>query len=131
MGIQRDNYRNVRRADLRKRHFFPLFPGNYLTCSPVFPQTQGMTGKTLTQADKAERERIGATIRQVREMRGYKPDEFANEVGISRPYLANIEAGRKPLTEVLLGRIARKLDVRQIVIVRDGYFTPAQMDDAA
>lgn len=81
-----------------------------------------MTGKKLTRAEQAERERIGATVRQLREMRGYKPDQFASEVGISRPYLANIEAGRKPLTEVLLARIALTLHVEQIVICRAGYF---------
>ena len=90
-----------------------------------------MTGKTLSSAEKAERERIGATIRQVREMRGFKPDEFASEIDISRPYLANIEAGRKPLTEVLLGRIAKVLDVRQVVIVREGYFASDELDPAA
>lgn len=55
-------------------------------------------------------------------MRGFKPDEFANEIGISRSYLANIEAGRKPLTEVLLGRVSKALDVRPLVIVRHDYF---------
>lgn len=55
-------------------------------------------------------------------MRGFKPDEFANELDISRPYLANIEAGRKPLTEVLLARAARVLGVRQVAIIRDGYY---------
>lgn len=81
-----------------------------------------MTGKPLSEADQAERDRIGATIRQIREMRGFKPDEFASKINISRPYLANIEAGRKPLTEILLARIAKELSVRQIVIVREGYF---------
>lgn len=89
-----------------------------------------MTGKTLSQAEQAERIRVGATCRQLREMRGFKPDQFANEIGISRPYLANIEAGRKPLTEVLLARIADKLGVEQIVICREGYFEPAEVDAA-
>ncbi|WP_219924431.1 helix-turn-helix domain-containing protein [Nocardioides campestrisoli] len=70
----------------------------------------------------AERERIGATVRAFREGAGFKPDEFANEIGISRPYLANIEAGRKPLTKILLARIAKTLDVRKVAIVREGYF---------
>lgn len=84
-----------------------------------------MTGKKITKAQQAERDRMGATIRQLREMRGYTPDQFANEVGISRPYLSNIEAGRKPLTEILLARISLKLGVGQIVICRDGYFEEA------
>ncbi len=81
-----------------------------------------MTGTKLTALDQAERERVGATIKEFREARGFKPDEFASQVDISRPYLANIEAGRKPLTKVLLARIALALNVRQIAIVREGYF---------
>ncbi|UXE05013.1 Cro protein [Gordonia phage Lton] len=65
-----------------------------------------------------ERERVGVTLRTLRELRGYKPDEFANAIGISRPYLANIEAGRKNLTNVLLARAAKALDVPQIAIRR-------------
>ncbi len=81
-----------------------------------------MTGTKLTALDQAERDRVGATIKEFREARGMKPDEFANQVDISRPYLANIEAGRKPLTKVLLSRMAAVLNVRQAAIVRAGYF---------
>lgn len=66
----------------------------------------------------AEDVRVGTTIRVMREMRGYRPDDFASTIGISRPYLANIEAGRKHLTEVLLARAAKALDVPQIAIRR-------------
>ena len=61
--------------------------------------------------------RIGATLRTLRETRGFKPDPFASGIGISRPYLANIEAGRKKLTNVLLARAAEKLQVEQIAIM--------------
>lgn len=84
-----------------------------------------MTTNKLSNIEEAERERIGATIKAIRQMRGFKPDEFASEVGISRPYLANIEAGRKPLTEVLLARMADALTVEQVVIARVGYFEVA------
>lgn len=82
-----------------------------------------MTPKTLQAAETVERNRIGATLRQLREIRGYKPDELASKVGISRPYLANIEAGRKPLTQILLAKIAAELNVRPSAIVPAGYFT--------
>lgn len=62
--------------------------------------------------------RIGATLRTIRELRGFKPDPFASEIGISRPYLANIEAGRKKLTDVILARAAKALAVEQIAIMR-------------
>lgn len=45
-------------------------------------------------------------------------DPFASSIGISRPYLANIEAGRKKLTNVLLARAAAELQVEQIAIMR-------------
>lgn len=61
--------------------------------------------------------RVGATLRTIRELRGYKPDPFASVIGISRPYLANIEAGRKKLTDVLLARAAAALKVEQIAIM--------------
>lgn len=61
--------------------------------------------------------RVGATLRTIRELRGYKPDPFASAIGISRPYLANIEAGRKKLTDILLARAATALKVEQIAIM--------------
>ncbi|QSM00081.1 helix-turn-helix DNA binding domain protein [Gordonia phage Cashline] len=69
---------------------------------------------------------MGATLRTIRELRGFKPDEFASTIGISRPYLANIEAGRKPLTDVLLARAAKALDVAQIAIRR-----PVEIEEVA
>lgn len=66
--------------------------------------------------------RVGSTIREFRELRGLKPDEMANKVGISRSYLANIEAGRKRLTPELAARVAALLMVRQISILRPDEF---------
>lgn len=61
--------------------------------------------------------RVGATLRTFRELRGEKPDPFASAIGISRPYLANIEAGRKKLTNVILARAAARLQVDQVAIM--------------
>ena len=77
-------------------------------------------------AEPRDDERVGATVRQFREMRGLKADELATKVGISRAYLANIEAGRKRLTPVLLARVAAELQVPQIAIMRaDASAVPA------
>lgn len=84
-----------------------------------------MPAKPVELAEQNERIRIGATVRELREARGYKPDEFASLCGISRPYLANIEAGRKALTKILLARFASVLNARQVSIVRPGYFEDA------
>lgn len=78
--------------------------------------------QNISELEQVERRRIGATLRTFRETRGFTADEFARELGISRPYLANIEAGRKALTEVLLGKASRTLQVRQVAIVREGYY---------
>jgi transcriptional regulator with XRE-family HTH domain len=75
-----------------------------------------MPPKTITEAELKERVRVGATLRRIRTLRGWKPDEFANKIGISRSYLANIEAGRKPLTDIHLARCAQVLDCDQIDI---------------
>lgn len=79
----------------------------------------------LTEAETAERRRIGATIKELRSRSGWKTDQFAQEIGISRPYLANIEAGRKPVTKQLVARIAAALDVPQLAIVRPDLFPDA------
>jgi len=72
--------------------------------------------KNLTDAEKAERTRTGATLRTLREIRGWKLGTFANEIGISYAYLSNIEAGRKPLTNQILARSALLLKVEQMAI---------------
>lgn len=72
-----------------------------------------------------ERVRIGHTLRTIRETKGFKLGEFATELGISYAYLSNIEAGRKRLTPQLLAKSAALLDVRQVALVRDGYFDEA------
>lgn len=66
--------------------------------------------------------RVGATIRTLRELRGLKHDELANKIDVSRPYLVNIESGRKRLRPVHAARIAAVLGVRQISILRPDEF---------
>ena len=71
-------------------------------------------------------ERVGRTIRTMREMRGMTADELATAVGKSRPYIANIEAGRKPLPTLLLPRVAAALCVPQMAIL-----SPAELQPVA
>ena len=75
-----------------------------------------MTPKTLDPAQAAERIRVGATLRTIRSIRGWKLGAFATEIGVSYAYLSNIEAGRKPLPDHLLARAAKVLEVDQISI---------------
>lgn len=94
---------------------FPLF---LLQSSLEFPYSLPMAEKTTEQ----EMIRVGSTIREFRELRGVKADELANGIGISRPYLANIEAGRKRLQPELAAKIAEFLVIRQISILRPDEF---------
>lgn len=75
-----------------------------------------------TVGEQAEHEHQGVALRTIRELRGMTVDQLAAEMGISRPYLANIEAGRKKLSQVLLAKAADALAVPQIALVREGYF---------
>ncbi|WP_164490584.1 helix-turn-helix domain-containing protein [Rhodococcus qingshengii] len=63
--------------------------------------------------------RVGGTLRALRELRGFSPGQFAEALQISRPYLVNIESGRKRLTNILLARAAATLRVEQIAIMRE------------
>ena len=81
-------------------------------------EPSGTRRKAKRPAAPTEAERVGATLRTIRELRGWTVDELAREIGISRPYLANIEAGRKPLSDVLLAKIADQLRIRQLAIMR-------------
>lgn len=58
-----------------------------------------------------ERTRSGATVKALREAYGWRLGKFASALEISHSYLANIEAGRKPLTPELARRIADTLGV--------------------
>lgn len=80
---------------------------------------------TVTPEQRGERIRIGATVREFRQARGIRQEELAEALGISRSYLSNIEAGRKPLTKLLLAKFAAHLNVTQASIVRAGYFEDA------
>ncbi len=75
-----------------------------------------------------ERIRVGATLRALREKSGLRLGDMANAFTppISYSYLSNIEAGRKPLTPVLLAQSAKILDVPQAAIAK-----PMLIADAA
>lgn len=75
-----------------------------------------MVRQIVSAAIQADRARVGATLRALRRTRGWTLCEFAVALGISHPYLSNIEAGRKPLPDHLLARASRALDVEQIAI---------------
>lgn len=62
----------------------------------------------------------GAAIKALRIAYGWKTDPFAAKVGISTPYLVNIEAGRKPGSPDVLRKIAETLNV-PLAAITSGY----------
>lgn len=71
-------------------------------------------------APQVDWERVGATLRALRDARGATTAEMAALLGISYSYLSNIEAGRRPLTPALLVKVAHILAVPQLAILRPG-----------
>jgi len=61
---------------------------------------------------------IGSRIRTLRQARTITQSQLASAAGISRPTLANYEAGRQTMTVRALDAIARALgvDLRDLVI---------------
>ena len=80
------------------------------------PYCPGMTSPSTASVIRADRIRVGATLRTLRRTRGWRVCEFASALGISHAYLSNIEAGRKSLPDHLLARAAQLLEVEQIAI---------------
>lgn len=72
-----------------------------------------------------EHVREGATLRAFREKSGLKVGQAANALDISYSYLANIEAGRKALTPILLARTAALYGIPQAAIARPDLFADA------
>ena len=69
--------------------------------------------------------RVGATVRQMREMRGMTQEDLSRTAVLSRPYVANIEAGRAKPSARAVARIADALSVPQISIIRPDALTAA------
>lgn len=61
--------------------------------------------------------RIGATVKALREARGMSQEQLAQAAMLSRPYLANIEAGRKRPSIKAVARLAAELHVPQIALI--------------
>lgn len=86
-----------------------------------------MSPNRVPQQLDPERVRIGATCKGFREKAGFKVGQAASALNISYAYLSNIEAGRKPLTEVLLSRMATLYRVEPAAIVRPDLFPQPQV----
>lgn len=65
--------------------------------------------------------RLGATIRALREAHGLKITELASAIGVSRPYLTNIEHGRKKATRGVCRKTADTLGIPLAAITIEDY----------
>lgn len=66
---------------------------------------------------RGEDVRVGATIKALREARGLTQEQLAQRAQLSRPYLANVEVGRKRLSVRSAARVAAALAVPQIALI--------------
>jgi transcriptional regulator with XRE-family HTH domain len=72
---------------------------------------------TVSDASADLNRRAAARIRAVREAAGLSQGELAVRVGLSRPSLANIEAGRQTITLRQLGAIAAALGTTAVELL--------------
>lgn len=71
-----------------------------------------------------DRVRVGATVRALREAQGWTPEKFCEALGIARPTLANIEAGRKRLTPEKAARASKTLRVPLAALLSPAFPDP-------
>jgi transcriptional regulator with XRE-family HTH domain len=57
------------------------------------------------------RRRLGANVRKLRLKRGWSQEEYAEEAGIHRTYVSDIERGVRNPTATVIEKLARPLDV--------------------
>ncbi len=77
--------------------------------------------------------KFGEYLRKHRLAKGIKATTLAQKVGISRPYLVQIEAGtKKPPSEPILARLAEELDIPRKVMFRvanSGLYSEEYLDE--
>lgn len=55
---------------------------------------------------------LGRTISRLRKEKGYSQEAFANEAGIDRRYMSDIENGKRNISIDILERVCNKLGIR-------------------
>lgn len=57
-------------------------------------------------------EDLGKTIIRLRKEKGYSQEAFANEAGIDRRYMSDIENGKRNISIDILDRVCNKLGIK-------------------
>jgi transcriptional regulator with XRE-family HTH domain len=78
-----------------------------------------------------KRTTLGEIIRNQRELTELSMRQFADMVGISNPYMSQIERGLRDPSEKVLEEIARNLDVTAEALYERAGMTDAPDDDAS
>lgn len=55
---------------------------------------------------------LGRTINRLRKEKGYSQEAFANEAGIDRRYMSDIENGKRNISIDILERVCNKLGIK-------------------
>lgn len=55
---------------------------------------------------------LGRTIIRLRKEKGYSQEAFANEAGIDRRYMSDIENGKRNISIDILDRVCNKLGIK-------------------
>ena len=55
---------------------------------------------------------LGRTIIRLRKEKGYSQEAFANEAGIDRRYMSDIENGKRNISIDILERVCNKLGIK-------------------
>ncbi len=76
-----------------------------------------MIGSQMETVDTNDDERMGSYLRRLRRARGLTLIQLAGLVGLSQPFLSQVERGRARLSMASLGKIARALGSSQLELV--------------
>lgn len=77
-----------------------------------------MTNSTGTDKDPAL-VRFGAAVRAARERGGKRQQDFAEEIGVTRRTISNIETGRERASNLMYWKVANALDLDASDVVRE------------
>src|SRR5215212_38682 len=81
----------------------------------------------MTDGERAER--LGEIIRRQRELSELSMRQFANLVGISNPYMSQIERGLREPSDKVLDAIARNLDLSAEALYEQAGMTESGEED--
>lgn len=57
------------------------------------------------------RKRLGSNVRRLREAKGWSQERFADEAGIHRTYVSDIERGARNPTVTVIEKLAKPFEV--------------------